>query len=476
MKYCIDAVLVGVDQSLPLDPSVAFSGKPPMVGCNHVVCINCEVDVRHADKCSQTSNNTPMAASLLELYESSDAAGSDLLKRGRVYDESRTYFCRCDWRTVHGGTLLLSYAEQPWKCGGHPEPTEAEVTAATEAVQQAARVAAAQQEVADYMEKTAAVIIPTEGAKIELSYGIYSYGFSTVSELRDALLASYPDAAVFGKPIIGWHRDESAPAWGWVNDLILMRSDWWPSIGIALQHATTNGGEFARIALAELCGHYKQSIALLPWTAPLAALWPDRRAVTSAATGMGRPDFRLDAIIRDHRKLVEGMASDRGTTSLIKYGEGGDYIVNAQFRNEKDLKALLEKCAKAGQFPDGDGPWSWLFNEFMYWPDWTRPAFVQIVKKIDINDMTMVCALLDWFSEKQDLWQHFALLQSWLAQHPAWWDTSSDMLPPGWKKPIRNSSAGKTFGTLVVEILRRAKWQVATPPVLDLPLLYGPVP
>ena len=36
MKYCTEAVLVGLDHPLPSDPSVAWEGTPPVIGCNRL--------------------------------------------------------------------------------------------------------------------------------------------------------------------------------------------------------------------------------------------------------------------------------------------------------------------------------------------------------------------------------------------------------------------------------------------------------
>ena len=64
--------------------------------------------------------------------------------------------------------------------------------------------------------------------KISYSYaaGVYPQ-FSTVAELRDASLASYPDAEYFKAPVVGVNRDDTAPAWGWLATLLRTRTDWW---------------------------------------------------------------------------------------------------------------------------------------------------------------------------------------------------------------------------------------------------------
>jgi hypothetical protein len=468
MKYCAEAILVGLDHELPADPAVAYSGKPPFIGCNHLVCENCGAVVRHADSRSTSSNYSPPRDELERLYESNDPASSPLLEGGPLHRESRAYFCRCDWRAVNvGGELFCDLIDQPWKCGGH----QPGMTLAHDI-----RVAAAREAVDALVGETVPIFIPETGAKIKLDYapGVHPE-FATASELRDALLASYPDAATYGAPVVPRHRDDTQPAWGWVKDFLLMRSDWWPALGIALQHAATDGGELARTALVELLGHYSDSIALVPWTSPLAELWPDVRTLTRAATGWGRPDGRLDAIIRDQKKTVAEVRAGKGRAFLDGHGPRGEPLIGP-LTNEDQLRALLVASARAGQFPDGDkGPWSWLASKLIFGDPWMRPALVHIIHTIDVADEPSVFALLDWFTEQQDLWQFVKLLEGWVAHPPRWWAMRADTKPSGWKRTIRSSFwlGVSTLGDIAVEALRRAKWQAATPPVIDLPQLYG---
>ncbi|MBA2321329.1 MAG: hypothetical protein H0V89_09250 [Deltaproteobacteria bacterium] len=468
MNYCTTPVLVGLDHPLPSDPSIAYNGTPPAIGCNHLVCSNCGAVVRHADSRSITSNHAPPEAELQKLYDAKDPAGSPLLDSAPLHRKSRAYFCRCDWNAVDlGGTLYVGSSDQPWRCAGHgptaPGAHDTQVAAAREATD--ALVAAA-----------VPIFVPDTGAKIQLRYaGNVNPAFSTASELRDNLLASYPDAAHFRGPLVGRNREDTAPAWGWVRDFLLMRSDWRPALGIALQHAATNGGELAQTALVELLAHFKESFALLPWTAPMAELWPDRRTVSVAATGWGGPDYRLDAVIRDQKKHVVDVGAGKARAFLSGYGVDGKPI-DGPLTNEVELRALLGASARAGQSPGGDkGPWSWLAIKFLFGDAWLRPAFVRIVETIDGTDQAMTFALLDWFFEESDLWQFSKLLEKWVADPPPWWATPSNTKPTGWKRTIRSSfwPGVKTLGDLATEALRRAKWQVVTPPVIDLPQLYG---
>jgi hypothetical protein len=312
-------------------------------------------------------------------------------------------------------------------------------------------------------------------AKIRFAYAPnVNPEFATAAELRDSLLASYPDAAHFGGPVVGRNRDDTAPAWGWAIDLIRTRRDWWPALGIALQHAANDGGELARTALATLAGSFRDSLAVLPWTAPTAAAWPDARAPGSA-TGWGAPDFRLQTIVRDQASDLAVIKSGAGEAWLDAYGPGGAEIT-APFTCEADLAALLRDTAHAGQFPDGsNGPWSWLGFALIVGEAWLAPAFVHVASTIDGTDLPIVLALLDHLFEQRDLWQLAPALEAWVANPPAWWATPAATQPPGWRYPMRSAywPGVTTLGDVVQFALGQANGQRATPPVLDLPVLYA---
>lgn len=457
MKHCSPAVLVALDIELPADRGVANEGMPPRVGCNHLVCDECKCEVKHVDGRTITSHYPPARPELVALYDSPDPASSPYFDAAPVNHNSRAYFCRCSWTAVNlGGSKTLGSVDAPWECGGH-ESSIADVPP-------------------DKVGPPVVVAKPSAGEKIRL---VYARGvnpeFSTASELRDSLLASYPDAGFFGAPVVDKGGDNVAPAWGWVVDLIRMRSDWWPSIGIALQHAVADGGDLARTAFADLLAEYRDSLVLLPWTAEMAATMPDVRA-RGTGTGWGAPDLRLETIVRDQQKYVEDLAASGSEVALLGYGKGGK-LIEAQLANEDDLRALLQQTAEAGQFPDGDqGPWSWLGFELRTRGDWMRTAFSRIVINLDDTNEPQVLALLDWFSEEQDLWMFAPILEGWYAHPPAWAKTPATTKPKGWKRTIRSSHWPdvKTLGDVARGAMGRAKKQVATPPIVDLPLLHGP--
>jgi hypothetical protein len=298
--------------------------------------------------------------------------------------------------------------------------------------------------------------------------------FGTVAELRDALLGSFIDADYFGGPFVGCNRDDTMPAWGWIAQLVRMRSDWWPAIGIALEHAATDGGELARTAMADLLAGFRDTIALVPWTEHLARQWPDVKATTSG-TGWGAPDLRLETIIRDRQRFREHLAAASDEVFLMGHGRAGKAI-SGPLKNESELRALLDESARAGQFPDGDkGPWSWLGFELLTRGEWLRAAFFRAVQTIDAADQASIFALLDWFSEERDLWRLEPILADWYAKPPAWASTAANTKPKGWRRTIRSSHWPdvETLGDVVNHAYGRAKKQIATAPIIDLPQLYG---
>jgi hypothetical protein len=456
MKHCSPAVLVGLDIELPADRGVANEGMPPRVGCKHLVCDECKCDVRHVDGRTITSHYPPARLELLALYDSPDPASSPYFDATPVNRNSRAYFCRCAWAAVSlGGWKMLGSIDAPWGCAGHEEAVD---EPRAEAVAPAVTAA------------------PSLGEKIRIACarGV-AHELATASELRNRLLASYPEAGYFGAPVVDKGGDNVAPAWGWVVDLIRMRSDWWPSIGIALQHAVADGGHLARTAFADLLAEYRDSLVLLPWTAETAATIPDARA-RGTGTGWGAPDLRLETIVRDQRKYVEDLAASGSEVALLGYGKRGT-LIEAQLADEDDLRALLQQTADAGRFPDGDlGPWSWLGFEMRTRGEWMRAAFSRIVVDLDETNEPRVLALLDWFSEEQDLWMFAPLLESWCARPPAWAMRPANSKPKGWARAIRGAQGPdvRTLGDVALAAMGRAKKQVATPPVLDLALLHGP--
>jgi hypothetical protein len=291
---------------------------------------------------------------------------------------------------------------------------------------------------------------------------------TTTTQLRDALLSSYPDAALFGAPVIAANRDDTTAAWTWLLGIVRKRSDLWPAIGIAIQHAANDGGDLAREALADFLESYQHSFVLLEWTAPLAKVWPDAKA-TCRGTSFGQPDYRLATIVAAQRALKDEV--DKDTRIAVEgAGPNGDYLI-VDVQSQTDLESLMATSAKVGKHGDrGEGPWHWLLGAVLFRPE-LEPMLVAACAQFASGTDAEVRALLDWFFAEHDLWRYLSLLDSWSQQPPSWWNAPADTVPPGWRFPVRAEGA-KTLGEIALRALRRAREQAAAQVIIDLPRLY----
>jgi hypothetical protein len=307
--------------------------------------------------------------------------------------------------------------------------------------------------------------------KLTFHYANSDHSFSSVAELRDALLASYPGVGFLGRPIVLINRDEPAPAWGWLVDLLRTRTDWWPAVGVALQHAANDGGDHARIALADFLDTYLDSIVLLDWTAPIAAHWPDVVAGLSGSN-FGQPDHKLATIIAGQQQLVAGQRD--AAVELEGLTADGGYAA-FEVKTEAELAALLARAAAAGVV-DGNPPWAWLVGELEFHPElrpWLPAVLTGLAGAGEGGRDLEVAAMLDWFSEQHDLWRHLDLLDAWQRITPTWWSTPADKKPANWRQPVRSLAGGaRTFGELATAVLARAQQQAQTAPVIDLQRLF----
>lgn len=304
--------------------------------------------------------------------------------------------------------------------------------------------------------------------KITLRLGRLEFAFATASELRDALLAAFPDAGFAGGPFVMVTPDDAQPAWSWAIDLIRRRTDWRPALGIALQHAAHDGGDLARTALADFLANFRESIVELEWTSPLAQRWPDARATRAGAGfGGGGIDPRLADIVADQKSLWNTVAAEP-RVFLDEHGPGGAPVVG-QMTDAASLQPILRDTANAGRFPGAKGPWSWLEGELLF-HTWLPSALEPAVRAVVAHEGNEPLAFLDWMSEECDLWRFVGLLEEWTAKPPIWWSRSASQIPAGWQSRIRSSAwpGVITLGDVVQEALARARQQAATPPVVDL--------
>ena len=314
---------------------------------------------------------------------------------------------------------------------------------------------------------------PPRGPKISLVFPSEALpriepSFATASELRDALLTSYPDAAFFNAPLLGITRGrdiDTFPAWGWVSRLLRTRSDWWPSIGIALQHAVRDGGELAQKALADLLEtHSTETIVLLDWTEPIADQWPDVRAPSAAA--FGQPDHRLATIVSRQRALRDAQPALEVQIFDGKKGSASP----ARVTTEAELDSALARCARAGMpgAPD-EGPWSWLASASLLHPSLAPMIPLACAR---FADGPHVEAMLDWFADHFDSWRYVDLLDGWSRTPPPWWNEPARRRKPrGWTRRPRWSQAHQTLGDVARAASSEAHTQAATPPIVDLPRL-----
>ena len=121
MQKCVRPQLVSLEYELPTDPAIAYSGDPPIIGCNHLVCGTCGADVHHVDGRSITTNNAPPRPTMEQLYDSPHPEQSPLLDARPAHAESRAYLCRCDWYAVDmSGSKGVNDIDADWDCAGHP--------------------------------------------------------------------------------------------------------------------------------------------------------------------------------------------------------------------------------------------------------------------------------------------------------------------------------------------------------------------
>ncbi|HEY0190597.1 MAG TPA: hypothetical protein VGC42_05700, partial [Kofleriaceae bacterium] len=207
-QRCTKAWLVSLEFPIPSDPSAAYGG-PPIFGCNHLVCRRCGAAVKHADHRSVPSIFPP--DNIKQLYDSPHPEQSPQLEGGDVHATSRAYFCRCAWNAVNFSSAkdVEDLEQQDWECGGHPAAGPGGGggggggKAKPAAKPGTATVAQAQQVTAEAAKR----YVDVANAKIRFKWAVnVEPAFATAAELRDALLASYPDASYFQAPVVGRNR------------------------------------------------------------------------------------------------------------------------------------------------------------------------------------------------------------------------------------------------------------------------------
>lgn len=297
-----------------------------------------------------------------------------------------------------------------------------------------------------------------------ISYDWYSIKptFDSASTLKSALLASFVQADIdYGgsgkRPIIMYpdgREWSAAPAWGWTKFLLQTRSDWWPSLGIAIQHAVKENDAYGRLALNDILreGEFDwPALGILEWIVPLAEGHDDDLAKRIA-----------ELEVSWDKREEEGIASD----------EEGKKV-----NTEADVDPQLRLSALRGWTFElwGDilgTPWDWLYF-YSYVHRWLLPAAPKACAAFASQATEReTWALIDYLLQSRDAWRHADLLAAWAANHPSWWDNAAEVMGPKGPHKPKEWERFDTLGGMASTAHGIALAQLATPPVLDLEPLY----
>lgn len=305
-------------------------------------------------------------------------------------------------------------------------------------------------------------------AALHVEFGSLRFDLRTASSVRDALAASFVDETYAHGPYVMVGPENDQPAWLWVVDIAEQRSDWWPSLGIALQHAVAAGGDRERVALADLMANRANAAVLVPWVEALAQQWPDAKATRSATNAGAADGFSLRGIVTDAKRHLANTSAADGTVVL----DGDGHVRLFPLTGQIDLRDVLLASSQLGDRRN-EAPWKWLHAELMYRP-WIGPALDQILPVL--HDEPEVAAMLDWMFDGRELYRFAPLLASWDASHPPWWNWPADRKPKGWRHAVRRpyGEKGGTFGDVATALLVRARAAAAASPILDLSPLWAP--
>lgn len=237
--------------------------------------------------------------------------------------------------------------------------------------------------------------------------------FSTASELKAALLSCFVPSEIdfFGRPVaaVPQGRDfDLRPAWGWTKFLLRTRSDWWPALGVAIQHVVKESETYARLALDDMLaddwGELPYTLAILEFLTPLAE---------------GKDDSLAKRIADLEVKW------DKQEETGLRLGDQSAVIAN-----EADLERLLREQ------PDA---WRWGLHFGTQVHRWLAGALPSVCERVlgdSATDAAIDAALAALKSSQFDLWRYRALFDR--------------------------------LGSRAAELKRLADEQAATPVVMDL--------
>jgi len=304
---------------------------------------------------------------------------------------------------------------------------------------------------------------------MEFAAGSTALSFSTAAELALALERALDEGRGYGDPIVRVGFDDSEPAWRFLDRVIAERSDWLPAVGLALQHAAWRGDGFTRQALVEFLASVRRSVALLPWTEPLAGVLG---AVQGRRAGLfwGRDlaDLTLRAVVDAH--LAWRAEVDAPAWQLPLAGWRSTRKDLFALASPADLDAAAERARRGAFTPTewGDSPIAWLHLAAVARP-WVDDWGVGWVRRALNGDADLRTLAFEWLLDGRDLWRHLAVLDGLRARPPAWWNLSVHDRPAGWKRGLRLARTDQvTLGVLVGRLVARGRAQADTPPVCDL--------
>lgn len=159
INRCVpDAWVRGAKFPLPTDPTeFDWPDRAPAVGCNHLVCRDCNAEVKWQDGYDlaldyQQRERVPQRAA--QMHGSDDWSKIDGI---RVEPVLRLYTCRCFYHSVHQAELTFNpdrtdttqepTRNLPWTCAGHPPLADRSAAELAATVVEAAQDPARQSEV-----------------------------------------------------------------------------------------------------------------------------------------------------------------------------------------------------------------------------------------------------------------------------------------------------------------------------------------
>ena len=305
---------------------------------------------------------------------------------------------------------------------------------------------------------------------LQVNFARWDLELHSASELRAALRTTLGDAEYCGGPYALVGRDVDVPAWGWLGEACLLRSDWLPAVAAAVLDVAQTATPMERKALVDLLANEPATVRLLHWTAGLATQCGDWTG-TRAGTGWGGSNTapQLAHVLANHERYAaawtaphhELVLSEGARPKLLPLG------------NLAELRAALQHTAAKGVGPSntlGDAAWDWLAYEVAFVP-WVAAALPDTLQWALHDDPGLAYAALDYLLLGQDSGRWLDLAMELRRKPRPWAAEQVRKKPKGWHRPLRGSGdpSLKTLGDAAIRLGTIAQRQ-AGHPVLDLPL------